>query len=218
MFLDQFTAALRGANQVGDDIGRPQQKTDRIGRQRRAAVAQLVEQGLERMSEIDQAAVAESAGAALDGVDGTEGGAQCLGIAAAFVERHEVALEFAQDLIAFLKISLAKLGDLIHGDGSLADLPTHERRKQPQPVEGGDEDIGGPLDAEGQVALLETLGGGEKRLRADGRQSRNLFRIDDDRLLLIRGRQQRFVQIADRRRIEARGQGDAAFRAFYHSP
>src|SRR5512134_27835 len=118
------------------------------------------------MSEVDEAAVAESAGAALDGVDGAEGGAQSLGIAPAFVERHEVALEFAEDLIALLKVCLAKLGDLIHGDGSLTDLPTHERRKQPQPVKSRDEDIGGPLDAEGQIALLETLGGGEKRLRA----------------------------------------------------
>jgi hypothetical protein len=37
--------------------------------------------------------------------------------------------------------------------------------KEQQPVEGGDEDVGGPLDAEGQVALLETLGAGESVVR-----------------------------------------------------
>src|SRR5262245_36259171 len=136
-----------------------------------------------------------------------------------------MALKLAQDLVALLEVSLAKLGDLIHGAfpsmrrsrrrarKSLAHLPAHERREQAKPVEGGYENVGRLADAEWNLPLAKAAGRGEQSLHADRRKRGDLRGFDDDGFLLPGGRKERLVQTADGANIQACGQRNAAFRA-----
>ena len=62
------------------------------------------------MGVVHQALQPEGAGAALDRMEGAERGVHGLPVAAPVVEGHQMALDFAQQLLALLEVELLQFG------------------------------------------------------------------------------------------------------------
>src|SRR5262249_2708140 len=73
----------------------------------------LVEQRLEHMGVVDQALQPEGAGAALDRMEGAERRVHGVCVAASLVERHQMPLDFPQQLLALLEIELFQFGQIV---------------------------------------------------------------------------------------------------------
>jgi hypothetical protein len=112
--LRQFGAGLHRPDQVGQHVAGAQEHLHPIGRHRDLVRTHLVEQGFEHVGIVDETLQPEGAGAALDRMQGAERRMQRVLVARAFVERHQVALHLAQQLLALLEVELFQFGQIVH--------------------------------------------------------------------------------------------------------
>ena len=114
MVLGQIVAAARGLNQVRHDVAGPDPQRQQRWAHLDAALPHEVEHGLEGVGEGNQPAEAEGAGAALDRVDRAEGGVEQLHVRGTLLQRDQLGLEVAQELVALLEEGLLELFESVH--------------------------------------------------------------------------------------------------------